>query len=535
MNKTKCFFHETGMAWAKPGHTHLLRQLMDSAGKAKARLYAQANSKLEKYKHMKNPDVFNSIRSLPYSTTKLLLTVVIFVALFVFASGCATTGQPKIKVGLGESIITPPIGTPMMGYVRPDVSKGVHDELYARALIVEDADHTSIALITIAVANMDVKYMDAIRDGVNEQTGIPVDNIAISCTHTHSGPFVERSDSIYQKLFIENSIRSAVNAWNNRVPGRIGFGSVEVRELAKNDRRMEYGGQTADPEAAIIKVENAKGKLIGVAFNYGCHPSTLDKHNFLFTEDWPYYSIKGIKEAVGKDIWVAYYQSAQGDAKVGYTAELSAIGADMHGIRTFKYAEYKGNMMVDAVLKTLPLIQTSGNPVITTANGFYNYPLRDSYPVSASEAQKQLDEARTKLAKMERKANTIGKRVLDRYKVSVFLANLTANCAKWVEDHPNPAPLKNVRHQAIRIGDAVFVTVPCEVFTEIGLKIKQQSPFEKTFVLGLAAGYSGYIPTAEEYLEGGYAVVNTHYSPKCEAVTINACIEQINKLNLNKQ
>ena len=99
-----------------------------------------------------------------------------------------------------------------------------------------------------------------------------------------------------------------------------------------------------------------------------------------------------------------------------------------------------------------------------------------------------------------------------------------------MEDHPNPEPLKNVRHQAIRIGDAVFVTVPCEVFTEIGLEIKQQSPFEKTFVLGLAAGHSGYIPTAEEYLEGGYAVVNTHYSPKCEHVTINACLEQINKV-----
>ncbi len=479
---------------------------------------------------MKHTDVFKSIQSLSSSTMKLLLTVGVLVALSVFASGCTTTEQPKIKVGLGESIITPPIRTPMRGYVRSDVSKGVHDELYARALVVEGADHTSIALITIAVANVSVKYMDAIRKGINEQTGIPIDNIVISCTHTHSGPFIERSDSIYQKIFIEHSILSAVNAWNKRIPGRIGFSSAEVRELAKNDRKMEYGGQTADPEAAIIKVEDAKGKIIGVAFNYGCHPSTLDKHNFLFTEDWPYYSIKGIKEAVGKDIWVAYYQSAQGDAKVGYTAELSAIGADMHGIRTFEYAEYKGNMMVDAVIKTLPLIQTSGNPAIMTANGFYNYPLRDSYPISASEAQKQLDEAKAKLAEMKKKANTIGKRILDKYKVSVFLASLTANCAKWVEDHPNPEPLKNVRHQAIRIGDAVLATVPCEVFTEIGLKIKQQSPFEKTFVLGLAAGHSGYIPTAEEYLEGGYAVVNTHYSPKCEDVTINACIEQINKL-----
>ncbi|MCK4465211.1 MAG: neutral/alkaline non-lysosomal ceramidase N-terminal domain-containing protein [Bacteroidales bacterium] len=479
---------------------------------------------------MKKPDIFKSVRSLPASTAKFLLAAGVSVALLVIVSGCTTTEQPKIKVGLGETIITPPIGTPMRGYSRSDVSKGVHDELYARALVIEGADSTSIALITIAVCNMDVKYMDAIREGVNKQTGIPVDNIVISSTHTHSGPYIEKSDSDYQKLFVGRSIQSAVDAWNKRIPGRIGFGSTTVPELAKNDRRMEYGGLTPDPEAAIIKVEDAKGKLLGVVFNYGCHPSTLDKHNFLFTEDWPYYSIKGIREALGEDVWVAYYQSAQGDVKVGYTAELSAIGADMHGIRTFEYAEYKGNMMVDAVLNTLPSIQTSGNPVIRTANGYYDYPLRDSYPISAREAQKQLDEAKAKLAEMEKKADTIGKRVLDRYKVAVFLADLTANCARWVEDHPNPEPLKNVRHQAIRIGDAIFVTVPCEVFTEIGLKIKQQSPFEKTFVLGLAAGCPGYIPTAEEFLEGGYAVVNTHYSPKCENVTINACLEQINKM-----
>ncbi len=484
---------------------------------------------------MKKSDVLKPVLSLSIFSANFLVGALISAVLLILVSGCATTEQPKIKVGLGESIITPPIGTPMRGYVRSDVSKGVHDELYARALVIEGADSTAVALISIAVANVSVKYMDAIREGINKQTGIPVDNIVISCTHTHSGPFIEKSDSSYQKLFINHSIQSAVDAWNKRIPGRIGFGSTEVLELAKNDRKMEYGGLTADPEAAIVKVENAKGKLIGVAFNYGCHPSTLDKHNFLFTEDWPYYSIKGIKEAVGQNVWVAYYQSAQGDAKVGYTAELSAIGADMNGIRTFEYAEYKGNMMVDAVVKTLPRIQTSGNPVIKAANGYYNYPLRDSYPVSAGKAQKQLAEAKAKLAEMENKANTIGKRVLDRYKVEVFLAGLTANCAKWVEDHPHPEPLKHVRHQAIRIGDAVFVTVPCEVFTEIGLKIKQQSPIEKTFVLGLAAGHSGYIPTAEEYLEGGYAVVNTHYSPKCENVTINACLEQINKVKDNRQ
>ena len=85
---------------------------------------------------------------------------------------------------------------------------------------------------------------------------------------------------------------------------------------------MEYGGLHPDPEVGILKVEDEKGRLIGIIFNYGYYPLTLDLHNTEYTEDWPYYSITGIKEKVGDNVWVAYFQSAQGNVKVGYIAEL---------------------------------------------------------------------------------------------------------------------------------------------------------------------------------------------------------------------
>jgi hypothetical protein len=202
----------------------------------------------------------------------------------------------------------------------------------------------------------------------------------------------------------------------------------------------------------------------------------------------------------------------------------------MSGLRTFEFAEYKGNMMVGPVVDALPAIQCSGDPIIKSANDYFDYPLRESYPMSAAQAKKEYDAAQAKLAEMEKKADAIGKRVLDEYKVDVFLTELTYGCAKWVEEHPNPEPLKHVRHQAVRIGDTVIATFPCEVFTEIGLKVKQQSPFEKTFVFGVAAGHGGYIPTADEYLEGGYAAVMTRYDPKCENVCITSSLDVINRV-----
>ena len=459
-----------------------------------------------------------------------IITVVFIVFAIVVVTGCSTTKAPKIKVGVGEAVITPRMDdVPMRGYGARN-STGVHDDLYARSLVIESADGTSVVLMTLALCNLRVEYMEQIRSGVSEKTGIPEENIIISCTHTHSGPYVRRAGEEYQSFLIERSVASAADAWNNRVPARIGVGSTRVMGLGMNDRRMLHGGLHPDPEVGIIKVEDANGKLMGVAFNYGCHPSTLDLHNLKFTEDWPYYSITGLKESLGEDIWVAYYQSAQGDVKVGYTAELSAVGADMGGIRSFWYAEYKGRLIVDPVLTVLDSIATSGNPEIEVTMHTIDLPLRECYPVTVEEALRNQKKANEKLAEMEKKADSIGKRVLDSYRVDVFIADQMVGTARWIENHPNPEPLSGVWQQAVRIGDVVFVTFPNEVFTEIGKAVKEQSPFKKTFILGLASGHGGYIPTKEEYLEGGYAVNGTRFSPECEQVLIDSSRELINRL-----
>ena len=292
-------------------------------------------------------------------------------ALFIIALGaCASktaTVAPSLKVGVGEAVITPSEPTRMRGFARAQISTGVHDDLHARSLLVEDGNGDAAVLMTVALCGMSEDYLKAIREGITAKTGIKPENIVVSCTHTHSGPNVGATPSTFNKEEVEASIASlayrtwlveqcvasAVQAWETRVPGRIGIASTKVLELGRNRRRLLYGGLHPDPEVAVIKVEDARGKLLGVAFNYGCHPSGIDWHNTLFTEDWPYYAIQGIKKKVGQDVWVAFYQSAEGDIGVGYSAELSAVGVDMP-VRTYWYIEHKGNQMAGAVLDALP-------------------------------------------------------------------------------------------------------------------------------------------------------------------------------------
>ena len=57
--------------------------------------------------------------------------------------------------------------------------------------------------------------------------------------------------------------------------------------------------------------------------------------------------------------------------------------------------------------------------------------------------------------------------------------------------------------------DVAIVTLPSEVFVELALAIKQESPFKTTLVIELAHDCPAYIPTRKAFAEGSYEIVNS--------------------------
>jgi neutral ceramidase len=455
------------------------------------------------------------------------LSAVFFLAVVSFAF--SQSSSDGIKVGLGETIITPKENTLMYGFARSQVSTGIHDDLHARCLWVEGADGTAVALLTISLCELSEEYGKRIRESINEKTGIPEKNIVISCTHTHSGPSIDNAGETYRKFLVEQVAASAVDAWNKRFPGRIGISSTEVFELGRERRHLLYGGIHPDPEVGVIRVEDAKGKLLGVAFNYGCHASGLDWSNRLFSEDWPYYAIQGIKKSLGQDVWVAYYQSAEGNINIGYQAELSAVGVEMP-VRSYWYIEKKGNQMTDAVLEALPGVKTIENLDVRAALDTFDYPLRECYPISLEQAKKEAETATAKLKDFQKKEEYRGSRTLDEMRVDVFSADQRLEAAKRFYGNPARQKVRRLEQQAVRIGDAVFVTFPGELFSDIGLKIKKQSAFRKTFIIGLTCGPGGYLPSKKEFIDGDYEVDGSDYSPETEQVCIDSSLSLIGRV-----
>lgn len=463
----------------------------------------------------------------------LFISIIFFTFLIIFFNGVNSlkcyAETPTLKAGFGETIITPAGNVQMSGFARSQVSTGVHDDLHARSIVIESENGTAIVMMALALVGLDLDLDQRIRTGIEGQTGIPKNQILIICTHTHAGPDVEKAGEKYSNFLVKRSIASTVTAWKNRFPARIGISSTEVMELGKNRRRLLYGGLHPDSEVGIIKIEDVQGKLKGVLFNYGCHPAALDWHNQLFSEDWPLYAIKGIKKSLGEDIWVAYVQSAEGDINVGYLSELSAVGVDMP-IRNYWYIEQKGNQMVDALLKALPSIKTSEKQEIKTATDSFDYPLREKLPFTLEQAERDAKAAERNLAEMEKKPELQGTRILDKFRAEVFSTGLRLQTAKNFYTTVNRPRVLRIMQQAFRIGDAVFVLTPGETFSEIGKKIKEQSPFEKTFIVGLNSGRCGYLPTEKEFIEGDYEVDSSKYDPTAERVCIKSCLELIRRV-----
>ena len=70
--------------------------------------------------------------------------------------------------------------------------------------------------------------------------------------------------------------------------------------------------------------------------------------------------------------------------------------------------------------------------------------------------------------------------------------------------HSEMPPTRELKLQAIRIGDQGIAAIPNEVFAVTGLTIKKRSPFKSTFTIELANGCEGYIPPPDQHALGGY-------------------------------
>ena len=82
----------------------------------------------------------------------------------------------------------------------------------------------------------------------------------------------------------------------------------------------------------------------------------------------------------------------------------------------------------------------------------------------------------------------------------------------------------------IALGNSALISFPGELFTEIGMRIKVESPFAQTYIIGLANGEIGYVPTRKAIYEGGYAVDTREVGEEAEEIIVSQSLTLIEQV-----
>jgi len=425
----------------------------------------------------------------------------------------------SLRAGTAEVNITPPIGTQLTGYGgRVSGCIGIHDDIFARALVLDNGT-ASLAIVTCDLLGVDRDTVDAVRQGAHEQTGIPPDNIMISCSHTHSGPAsmqlggIADRDELYVKM-LNRKITGAISAAKRQLqPAVIGFGREPVR--CGNNRRertpdgkmvlgVNPSGKVA-PYVNVMKVAGTDGTPIAVLFNHAAHAVALRGNNLLVSADYPGFAARLLKKAKGDSLVPMFAQGCCGDINCRYFG-------------TFAEAERVGNILGAAVLKRMEEIEEHTDTVqLDSRLRVAKLPLQQ--PPSVQEAEQILVQARKELQQAQESGNPLQVKVRSR-------------SAEWAEEllalakEGEKPRTRDFEIQILRIGDAAIVGMAGEVFVEYQLWVDEQSPFRHNFVHAYTNGVIGYVPTADEFPKGGYEIeVACKYypgtlmlSPECERV-----------------
>lgn len=412
-------------------------------------------------------------------------------------------GEP-LRAGVAKEVITPPIGTPLAGYAfEKKASIGIHDELYARAIVLEQGT-TRAALVVCDVLGFERPTVQKIRTIVEQNTGIPHQNVVVAATHTHSGPvglfeFAEHKhvfslvsgaytgDKFDQSLveILTRKIAGAVtNATHHMQEVQVGTLSGTVEDIGKNRRDPAY---VNDPDVPVTVLEGADGP-VSILYSYACHPTVLHQDNRLISADFPGFSNLQLEKL--STALPIFMTGAAGDISTRYTRRET----------TFREVARLGSILASETFKVANKIVPHEVSCLSVQSKIVPLPVREL--PSPKEAHNRLNRAKARLTELRTQHASPAE--LKSAETHVEGAQATINLLE--KSRITELEHIDIEMQLLQIGDAAILTIPGELFVQPGKDIKAYAR-SKGFSLHIccyANGKIGYIPTEEVFKEGGY-------------------------------
>jgi hypothetical protein len=446
----------------------------------------------------------------------------ILACLLVFSTVAELSAAP-LKAGAAVADITPkefPMNMP--GGFNANLATTAHDPLHARALVLDDGK-TQVVWVVIDNLGVPKKVVAEAKELAAKATGIPVEHMLVSGTHTHSGvnPADEPSAAdaklsdrdakavAYRQVMLEGISQAIIRAHAALRPAAVGAAARPLTHEVFNRRwylkpgkmppnpfgeydqvKMNPGtspdvldrpaGPT-DPDISVLSVVDAKRKPLALFANYSLH----------YVGGTPAGQVSA--DYYGE---FARLMPSRLGAGEGFVAAMSnGTSGDINNVpflvgrpprAPFEQIRIVAGEAADVAWKAYRDIEKHEKDVVL---GVRQRLVTLKYRKPTKE---QLLYAQAILAIKDKEAIARLPRLAQDY------------AARTLSAANRPEETVDVILQTIRVGDAVLCAVPFETFAETGLELKQQSPFGRTIVIGIANGKHGYLPTPRHHELGGY-------------------------------
>jgi neutral ceramidase len=438
----------------------------------------------------------------------LLLTLIVG----VWASSAA---PPIFQAGAARSNLTPPLGQNIVGGFHPYPCTAVHDELWAKCLVLDDGA-TRVAFVVCDVLGIVRPVYEEAARQIEAATGMKRSQLMMSATHSHSAGTVlgqSRYDlnaklDGYQQFVAKRIADSVQRAVNNLAPARIGWGSaaepdqvfnrrwylepgaMPTNPFGKSDDRVKMNpgrgnpklvkpaGPT-DPEIAFLAVQTPTGKPVAILANYSLHYVGGVKRGTISADYYGYFA-RRMRRLMGADglepeCVVMLSNGTSGDINnIDFTKKVPRLPA-------YEKMKQVANDVAGKTFAALKRVKYRDSATLGSRFEEIKGGVRQP-------AGKLVAEARQTRAAVKNPAKkTLPEIYADR---TLAIASLPRTM---------PLPL-----QVFRVGEVGIAAIPNEVLVEIGLELKAKSPFKKSFTHSNAGGYYGYLPSARQFRLGGY-------------------------------
>lgn len=485
----------------------------------------------------------------PFAPLTLALTIVL-AGLVLIASADAQE-SPALRVGVAERDITPPVGFPMAGYYHERLAEGTIDPLKAKAIVFQDGQNAA-ALVVCDLIGIATDLSREVRRRAAKKTGIPASHIVISATHSHTAPDYmkelylmlggepqEELRSFYIDKLIDGPVEAIAAAQAAAAPMQLQAGSATQQiPVAFNRRFVMRDGSVKtwqnhrnpdviraagpiDPEIGLLLIRDPDtGKLQGAVSNFALHLDTVGGSRW--SADYPYFIQQALRESAGDQVISIFATGCCGDIN----------HSDPNRTERNK-VDFIGASIASSIIQQWDQLATVQDTRLHVGSQTVHLPLQDAAPAEVERSLKILELARRgEKVDFFDHVTAYKKVILDQFRHQTPHANtiehITWGLSRSLAGIGETLP---VDVTVITIGQEVaIVCLPGEVFVELGLAIKQASPFRTTLVVELSnAVETIYVPHRAAYAGGSYEVTNSAVQPGSGEMLVEAALTELRK------